>query len=220
MDRHWLEIRATEEGLIDLPDLVGITPFPGMGSRGFLSLVTNAPSRNPRTRRLPTLYLGLQPLYADRRPEVLVARAQKMLEVARESSRRSIYLMRACQLDGRPGVYAADLFTRSNYVRKLEKRGLEFDGENFVELTSRGTFRSEQLGEFRPSFTVSGSAPVGPDTVEVKSTARTAMTMAAYRLGPMPPEELRRLISALEKAETVTAGPPAWVIDHLRRVLK
>jgi hypothetical protein len=218
LDGQWFEVRATVGGLLDLPDLVSITPF-STGGAGLLNLVTNESARNPRTRRLPTLYLGSQPVYADRSLDALVDHLRKLLAAFRSSSEKSMYLMKACRLDGRIGVYAGEVYNRSNYIRKLGKRGIEFDGEGYLELTPRNTFRSEDYGEFRPSFMIVAMAASDQQTVALESKAMAAMTAARYRMGPMPPHEVAPLLRTISGAQLVSASTPRDVIDHLRRVL-
>ncbi|MDQ3987252.1 MAG: hypothetical protein M3280_12250 [Actinomycetota bacterium] len=165
------------------------------------------------------MYVGNQPLYADRRPESVVERLHKWVEVIRSHKDEAFYLLQPCRLEGRIGVYAREIFNRSSYIRKLNRSGMEFSGENHVRLTGRGTFESAAWGEFKPSFIIWLDELDDPRQVVVKSQALSSALLGPYRIGQMPAAELKSLIDATRTAPMVSAGEPTAVVEHLRSAI-
>ena len=177
----------------------------------------DGPARNPRTKRFPTVYLGNQPVFAARDVGAVAERFDQLLSLLVHADREANYLLQPCRLDGRPGLYAREIFNRSAYRRKLERLGVSFSGENHARLTPRGTFYSAAWGEFKPAFVLwLDEFDDDPTRVIPKQRGLAATLIGGYRLGNIPPSELGDLVAALKSAPMLSAGDPKALVAHLR----
>jgi len=181
---------------------------------GVLSVVVRPPSRTTRSRRLPSLYLGTAAIFADRELSSVLHELSKCVAAIVSSSARPTYFIDPCEIGGRRGLYARDLYSRSAYRRRLVRQGVRFGDDRFPRFTERGTFECDDWGDFDPSFVVMDLEPDEPQGGSM-SAGLPAFVLATHRLGRLSSEELSRLIAFCKRVEVVSASDPSTVIGHL-----
>lgn len=165
MGDEWVEIRSTAPGSLDSAPLALRAPGrKATTHEGVLSLVVPEPgtTRPAKGRRLPTLYLGRAPIFAQRELDTLEKDLVLTLQAILESRKQPIYWLHACRIDGHTCLYGGDSYNRSANRRKLARSGMEFSCDPYVRLTERGTFSCSDWGELIPSVVilhVSGGEP-------------------------------------------------------------
>ena len=209
------EVRSNSPDLLDFvgPD-ARASSSGAVRHEGALSLVVGIAGQ--RTRRLPTLYLGSTPLFADRDQSVVVERMRMTIETVIESGRRPAYLVQPCELGERRGLYARDTFSRSPYRRRLARAGMHFTEDPYVKSSEDGSFICDDWGEFSPTFMVLGYDHEDPSELEVTTGAILPITMIDRRIGEITTVHLQSLISGLAGVEGVSAGDAGVVASALR----
>jgi hypothetical protein len=218
---EWLEARSTIGGVLTgLPGSPAAPDSPRF--EGILSLVTTDgedadTARSPQPRRLPTLYFGKAPVFADRSIDKVAARLLRIAEITVHAWERPTYLLQPCALGSRVGLYARELLNRSAYRSKLSRRGLEFSDDPYVNFTDASRFSCKDWGEFDPSFVIVRGFDADPDKVLSLSHARLAFRLATFRMGPIDPSELKRLVAMCSRPESAGAKNPEAVLAKLSR---
>ena len=168
-----------------------------------------------RTRRLPTLYLGSAPLFADRDQSAVLERMRMTIETVIESERRPAYVVHPCELGDRRGLYARDTFSRSPYRRRLARAGMRFAEDPYVKSTADGRFVCDDWGKFSPTFMVLGYDHEDPAELEVTTGAILPITMIDHRIGGITTTHLQSLISGLAGVQGYSAGDAQVVATAL-----
>lgn len=137
--------------------------------------------------------------------------------MVRGAVERPTYLLQACRIEGRDGLYVRDLFNRSAYRRKLGRLGMDFAERPFVCLDSRGKWVSDDWPSFEPSYFVFASGSDDPTEVVTSTSGLLLFQVAAYRLRAIPPSELTRLADACKPLEVIAAGDPQVLVSRLTR---
>lgn len=128
---------------------------------------------------------------------------------------RPTYLLTACRMQDRPGIYGWDIHNRSRMRRSLQRLGFELSDQPFLHLKD-GSFVSPDLGEFHPEFFIfRAQDPDDPHQVVESSHAGILFMAAAARMGLIPATELPQLRAALRDAQSVAAGDPAAIASAL-----
>jgi len=180
---------------------------------GVLSLVVGI--AGPRTRRLPTLYLGSAPLFADRDQSAVVERMRMTIETVIESERRPAYVVQPCEVGDRRGLYARDTFSRSPYRRRLARAGVRFAEDPYVKSNADGSFDCDDWGKFFPTFMVLGYEHENPARLEVTTGAILPVTMIERRIGSITTAHLRSLMDGLAGVKGYSAGDARVVATAL-----
>jgi hypothetical protein len=183
-----------------------------------LSLVVPEPgtTRPAKGRRLPTLYLGKAPIFAQRELPILERDLELTLKAILESRKQPIYWLHGCRIDGHTCLYGGDAYNRSAYRRKLARIGMEYSSYPYVRLTERGTFASSDWGELDPSviiLKVSGGEP--KDIVETSGAILLGLLSRA-RLGALGATELSRLVRACTTVTGAAAGDAGALVEHIK----
>jgi hypothetical protein len=204
-------VRTTIPGALD-----GVT-FPRNGAapeaprlEGTLSLVgANAVGQ---VRRLPLLYLGRAPLFGARNVTDLTRRLVQVAELLMSSYRQPTYALASCDLEGRAGLYAMDLYNRSSRRLKLQRLGLTFSDLPFIRLAPDGRCMTAEHDIFSPKFLILANRPQGALT----SPAKLLMILATLRLGLPAPSELNLLAELGESVQVIHGDDPARVHSELK----
>lgn len=181
---------------------------------GVFSIVV--PPSDTKSRRLPSTYVGNYQVFASRDVAQLQERLRRSVEAALESERRWVYVARACDIDGRRGLYCHDFFNRSPFMRRLHRAGLRFSEDPYVVLGSDGRFQSADFDAFEADFVIMGSLDPEESSVHEASAAWLAFNVGGLRVGKITPDEFSVLLSALKGAQAIGSGSAALVVAELQ----
>lgn len=212
-----MEIRCTERDFLP-PQHHQDPPAGSARFEGVLSVVIGDPSQ--RVRRLPSIYLGPSLIFASRRSEDLLPHLERSLEIVRSAAHNPTYALTRVQLDGRNGLYARDMSVRDAFRRFLQRSGLSFSDEPFVRLSDSG-FLAEGDVQLEPEFIILGHYDEeDPERVLETSGAFVPFTLAAFRLGQVSPDELRRLVELCKDKLVLSSANAPNLVQALRERLR
>ena len=179
-----------------------------------LDLRSEAPTK---ARKLPALYMGSSPVFADRSIEAVRERLNRLIESVVRSHSRPTYCFHPMRFDNRFGLYGRDLYNRSVYRKRLERLGVTFSSDPYPRLTGDGTFECDDWGEIKPDAVVLAADDLdNPRRVVRTEGALLAFSFLTMRFGPVDPSEVRLITSLSKKVSAVSAPDPAAVMSHLR----
>jgi len=215
---EWVEIRSTAAGSLDSAPLSRRAPRKATKHEGVLSLVVPEPgtSRPAKGRRLPTLYLGKAPIFAQRELSTLERDLKLTLAALLESREQPLYWLHACRIEGHTCLYGGDSYNRSAYRRKLGRLGMEFASDPYVRLTERGTFLGSDWGELTPGVIILNVSGGEPNHIVETSGAILLGILSQARLGALGAVELRHLIRACAAITGTGAGDPGALVEHIK----
>jgi hypothetical protein len=183
---------------------------------GIFSLVVDDPAK--RLRQLPSLYHGNAQIFASRDVAEVARRLSSTIRIVLESSTRPSYLVTACRVEERPGLYARDVFNRDPFRLRAARAGLVLSDEPHVHMTEDGTFECAGWPPFRPEFIVVNPVPGRTPEHDIHRGAFLAFTFGILRVGAMGPAELRHLMETIRTATVVAADDPGALTGRLRAV--
>ncbi len=218
MGDEWVEIRSTAAGSLDSGALAPRAPRKATKHEGVLSLVVPEPgtTRPAKGRRLPTLYLGKAPIFAQRELPTLERDLELTLQAILESRKQPIYWLHACRIDGHTCLYGGDTYNRSAYRRKLARSGMEFSCDPYVRLTERGTFACSDWGELTPGVVILKVSGGEPEEIVEVSGAILLGILSQARLGALSAPELRHLVRACTAVTGTGAGDAGALVEHIK----
>ncbi len=209
-----MEARSTVAGLAQqLPRSVAEPPGDDERQEGLLTVLVRE-DEGP-VRRLPSLYFGRAQVFAHRDVSGVMERLSGFASAIEELPAKETYLVQACEIHGRRGIYARDLFNRTPFRRKLARHGLRF-AEAPVVTTGPSGFECDDWGPFDPAFALVYTPDEG--AVVPVSAARLAATLATFHLGGLEASEFSRLVSACRKLDAFGGDDPAAVAHKARSV--
>jgi hypothetical protein len=156
-------------------------------------------------RKLPSLYVNDVQLYADRDVDGVVGALERAVDAFVHSAERATYMLTACEIGGRRGLYGADFFNRTRARLELQRLGMRFSHDPFVVLRDDGSFESEDFPPFDPSFLLLAPSGAGESASTRPSAAALVHQFAYYRIADLGIEELHRLPAALARMDIVGA---------------
>ncbi|MFN2588999.1 MAG: hypothetical protein ABR613_12900 [Actinomycetota bacterium] len=173
-----------------------------------------------RRRSLPTMYHGNAQLYADGDVDKVRSRLVRTIDAVLHAKERPAYLVSACRIDHRPGLYAHGVYNREPYRLRAIRAGLEVADDPYVRLTPAGEFECEGWARFRPDFIVVNrlGGPRGRESENVNKGALLAFNFGILRVGVMAVTELHHLVSAIKSARVVAEEDPDRLVETLRGV--
>lgn len=174
-----------------------------------------ADDEKQKLRRLPTLYFGTTPIFSDRSITRVLEELVFVVKAVVASRTRATYLLHACEIDGRRGLYGLDTHNRSPYRRRLARAGVRFAERPFVTFGERSTFTCGDWGEFPPDFMVFRPGE-GIGGVTRIPRAFALFALASARLGRPGPEEVRRLLAALDTTSLLVSHDPVALVQSVR----
>lgn len=200
-------MRSTEPGLLD--GIEGVPEPPddaGVRNVGGFSLVTD--TSGGRVKKLPSFYVNTSQLYADRDVAKVRARLERAVRAFSADEPRGTYMMTACAIGDRKGLYGTDFFNRSAYRQKLRRLGMRFSDDPFVVMNPDGTFESDDFEPFEPSFLTMPRRSDTPPGVVPTEGGRLVYQLTYYRIADLDPPELGRLVALAGKIDAVSATEP------------
>ena len=212
-----MEARSTRRGLLaGLPVPWGTPPEDARRYDGIFSLVVDDAGK--RTRSLPSVYHANAQIFADRDVEKARARLVRTIDAVLHAKERPAYLVAACRVDGRRGLYARDVYNREAFRLRAIRAGLEIADDPYVEMTPGGEFVCEGWEPFRPQFVVAKSlrGPRGREAENVNKGAFLTFLFGILRVGDMGMVELHHLVATIKDADVVVEDDPEELVEVLR----
>ena len=211
---EWYEARATSPGVVARASgFIQDVPPNVSAHEGVFNLVVEDEAR--RIRRLPAFYLRGALVYAHRDVERLYARLERTVEAIRAADDENTYIMHACEIGGKRGLYARDMNGRSVFRRKLVRAGLNFASDPFVTF-DKGEFGCRDWGEFAPQFMIAGFGDEDdPSRLLHPPGGETLFDVTRARFGAPGPAEFRQLAKRLQTLDVVTSADPSVVAAYL-----
>jgi hypothetical protein len=208
-------VRATEAGLLDGVDGLPEPPEEAVSRRGGgFSLVTD--TSGGKVKKLPSFYVNTSQLYAHRDLSVVRRKLDRAIE-AFDLDRGGAYMLTACEIGGRKGLYGTDFFNRSTYRQKLKRLGMRFSDDPFVVFGEDSKFHSEDFEPFDATFlTLPQRSDVPPGVVPLGG-ALLVYQLTFYRIADLDPEELSRLVTLAPSLDAMSATDPADLVEALAR---
>lgn len=152
--------------------------------------------------------------YADRDVTAVAEALRRTVDAFATSGERATYMLAACDIGGRKGLYGTDFFNRSAFRRKLERLGMQFSKDPFSTFRGDGCFESQDRAPFRAEFVTLGVPPAGRGVVR-SSPAELLYQCIFYRIADVREGEMARLAAALEDAEGISGGNPKDLVAAL-----
>lgn len=157
-----------------------------------------------RTRRLPSLFVNDVQVYSDRDLGRVRAHLVHAVDAFVHSGQRATYMLTACEIGGRPGLYGSTFFNRATARRDLARLGMTFSDDPFTFFGADGTFAARDRAPFRPEFV---TLPLEPEGERVtRWSAGAALHRAAYyRIADIGQEEIARLAAVVAACPVLSA---------------
>jgi hypothetical protein len=186
---------------------------------GVFSVLAEVPVNGSRVRRLPSLYLSTNQLFADRHVELVQQHLVHAVETAIGADDQATYAVTVCEIGGIHGLYAKDMFNRSSFRRRMGRHGMRFAATPFMTVFDDGTVASDGWENFIPAFAiVAGDPDEGAQGVSAARGAQVSFFFARLRLGLPAPDELRALTQLFARIPVVLSGSPDGLATFLRRL--
>jgi hypothetical protein len=212
----WLEVRSTAPGVLEpLGYHVKKPPRGAETNERVFSVVVD--EGDGKTRSLPMLYHGPAQIFADRHMENLGLRLNQALEaIAAVQENEAIYMINACRIGERYGLYSRDLFNRASFRVHMSRLGVEFAEDPYVRLQPSGRFDCRDWGEFDPEFMVSGGPfPQDPEEVENRRGGLAPLMFGVLRMGRITASELKTLASFVRRSHVLSSQSPRALVEQL-----
>jgi len=210
---EWIEVRSTRAGVLDdlaVEELATHDAAPR--AEGVVSLVADRPSAS---RAIPMVYLDRMPLFGSRDLAEATDRLERIAAAVLGARATPTYVAQSCALEHRRGLYLRETHNRGTFRMRLQRLGVEFEGEQFVSLRHDASFGTAS-GVLSPDFLIIGADGDNGEEAVSPSSAQMIFVMAGLRLGPLTPSELATLTAALRNAAVVGAADPQVVVEALR----
>jgi hypothetical protein len=166
-------------------------------------------------KKLPSLYVNTIQTYAARDLELVRAKLRRTVDAFMSSADVSTYMLTACEIGGRRGLYGTDFFNRSIFRQKLKRLGVTFSDDVFVMMDPGGAFYAEDRGAFVPEFvTLPKLSPPQPGVQRVTGGLLVYL-LSYFRIADLGPEELARLVALAKDIDAVRANEPAELVEAL-----
>ncbi len=201
-------------GLLDRVPGEPRPPEDARESPGSFSVVVDASDK--RTRSLPSLYVNNTQVYAHRDVDVVVTKLREAVDTFVRSHEQPAYMLTACELDGRRGLFGTDFYNRSAYRHRLKRLGMVFSDRLFTYFDGEATFRADDFEPFEPSFVALGRESNRlPGVVRTKG-ARLLQLFTFYRIADIDAQELSALARMLPSVDGLSATEPEDLAAELR----
>lgn len=209
----WREVRATEPGLLTGVEGEAEPPADALKKEGAFNLVTG--TADGRVKKLPSLYVNSIQVYAARELSLVQEKLRRAVGAFRSSAGTPTYMLTACEIGGRRGLFGTDFFNRSIYRQKLKRLGMRFSDDLFVMMNPDGTFYAEDREPFDPEFiTLQKTSPPQPGVTRVTGGFLVYL-LSYYRIADIGADELSRLVALARKVDAMRASEPADLADAL-----
>lgn len=200
-------MRATQPGLLEGIEGDPAPPDGAPKREGAFSLV--AGTADGRVKKLPSLYVNSIQVYADRDLPSVQSKLRRATAAFTASQRVPTYMLTACEIGGRLGLYGTDFFNRSIYRQKLKRLGMTFSDDLYVMMRDDGSFYAEDRDPFVPEFvTLQKTSPPQPGVTRVTGGFLVYL-LSYYRIADIDAPELARLVALAREVDALRANEPA-----------
>ena len=199
-------MRATEPGLFAGIDGRPEPPEGAYTREGGFSLVTD--TSGGRVKKLPSYYVNTSQLYAHRDTTVVNAKLRRAVELFQASAETPTYMVTACEIAGRKGLYGTDFFNRSAYRQQLKRLGMRFSDDPFARFDGT-TFTSDDFEAFEPEFLTLPRRSDNPPGVVPMKGALLVHRLTFYRIADIGPQELSTLVQLAGRIDALSATEAA-----------
>lgn len=170
-----------------------------------------------RVKKLPSLYVNSTQMYAARDLEPVRSKLARAVDAFRSSDRTPTYMLTACEVGGRRGLFGTDFFNRSIYRQKLRRLGMTFSDDLFVNMDGEGSFRAQDRERFAPEFVTLPRRSDKPPGVVRATGASLVYQLTYYRIADIRASELSRLVALAREIDALSATDPADLVGALTR---
>ncbi|HYP22495.1 MAG TPA: hypothetical protein VEV43_02890 [Actinomycetota bacterium] len=206
-------MRSTAPGLLGGLPGEPEAPAGALTREGGFSLV--AGTADGRVKKLPSLYVNSIQVYAARDVSLVQAKLARAVDAFMASARVSTYMLTACEIGGRRGLFGTDFFNRSIYRQKLKRLGMTFSDDLYVMMSEDGTFYAQDRDPFVPEFvTLQKTSPPRPGADRV-SGGFLVYLLSYYRIADIEAPELSRLVALAREIEALRANEPEDLVAAL-----
>ena len=206
-------MRATAPGLLgDVPGQPQ-PPDDALRREGAFSLI--AGTADGRVKKFPSLYVNNIQVYAARDLEAVRTKLGRAVEAFTSSARVPTYMMTACEIGGRRGLFGTDFFNRSIYRLKMKRLGMTFSDDLFVMMGEDGSFHARDRDPFVPEFvTLPKTSPPQPGVTRVAG-GYLVYQLTYYRIADISAPELSRVVRLAKEIEALRASEPDDLVEAL-----
>jgi hypothetical protein len=188
-------------------------PEDSLRREGAFNLV--AGTADGRVKKLPSLYVNSVQVYGARDLEAVRAKLNRAVEAFTSSARVPTYMLTACEIGGRRGLYGSDFFNRSIYRQKLKRLGMTFSDDIFVMMEDDGSFYANDRDPYVPEFlTLPKTSPPQPGVTRVTG-GYLVYQLSYYRIADISAPELSRLVALAKEIEALRSNEPAELAEAL-----
>lgn len=168
-----------------------------------------------RVKMFPSLYVNSIQVFAARDVGLVQQKLRRTIDAFTSSAQTPTYMLTACEIGGRPGLFGTDFFNRSIYRQKMKRLGMTFSDDPYVMMNEDGTFYSQDRDAFAPEFvTLQKTSPPRPGVTHV-SGGMLVYLLTYYRIADISPEELSRVVALARRVEALRANEPADLAEAL-----
>lgn len=200
-------MRATEPGLLTGIGGRSEPPEDELHREGAFSLVTG--TADGRVKKLPSLYVNTTQVFAARELGSVQAKLGRAVGAFTSSQRVPTYMLTACEIGGRRGLYGTDFFNRSIYRQKLKRLGMTFSDDLYVMMDGDGRFYAQDRDPFVPEFvTLQKTSPPQPGVSRVTGGFLVYL-LSYYRIADIDAAELAQIAALARSIDALRASEPA-----------
>ncbi|HYO61023.1 MAG TPA: hypothetical protein VEU29_03905 [Actinomycetota bacterium] len=205
-------MRATEPGLLE--GLPGEREPAGEHRReGAFSLVTG--TADGRVKKLPSLYVNTTQVYGARDLSLVRSKLARAVSAFMSSPDVPTYMLTACEVGGRRGLFGADFFNRSIYRQKLKRLGMTFSDDLYVMMREDGSFYAEDRDPFVPEFLALPKTSLPQPGAHRTTGGMLVYLLTYYRIADIGPAELTRIAALARGIDALWANDPADLVGAL-----
>ena len=209
----WRGVRATEPGLLDGIAGRGEPPEDAPAKEGGFNFVTDV--SGGRVKALPSLYVNNTQVYAARDPEAVRDKLHRAVDAFLSSDRVPTYMLTACEIGGRKGLFGTDFFNRSSYRQKMKRLGMTFSEDLYVMMDSDGAFYAEDREPFTPEFVTFPTMTPPPPSVTRVTGAYVVYRLSYYRIADIDADELSKIVALASSIEALRPTEPSELAEAL-----
>lgn len=206
-------MRATEPGLLEGLPGVAAPPEDAPTREGAFNLVTG--TADGRVKKLPSLYVNSIQVYAARDVSAVQAKLRRSVGAFMSSAETPTYMLTACEIAGRRGLFGTDFFNRSIYRQKMKRLGMTFSDDLYVMMDAEGAFYAQDRDPFVPEFvTLQKTSPPQPGVTRVTGGFLVYL-LSYYRIADIGPSELSRIVALAREVDAMRANEPVDLTEAL-----
>lgn len=168
-----------------------------------------------RVKKLPSLYVNTTQVYGARDLSLVRSKLARAVSAFMSSAEVPTYMLTACEVGGRRGLFGADFFNRSIYRQKLKRLGMMFSDDLYVMMREDGSFYAEDRDPFVPEFLTLPKPADGTTGAARTRGGFLVYMLTYYRIADIGAAELTRVAALARKIDALRANDPADLVGAL-----